>query len=80
MPLYVWSKGDELDRSDSLLHFLSRPGGVCCVRVRVLPGPVFQQDWGIYFWKDGSKWVGDCRFVINDLFWDDMSRNEAAKA
>ena len=33
MPLYVWSTGNELDRSDSLLHFLSRPRGcVACVR------------------------------------------------
>ena len=33
MPLYVWSKGDELDRSGNDDHFLSRPGGcVACVR------------------------------------------------
>ena len=32
MPLYVWSKGDELDRSGNDGHFLSRPGGcVACV-------------------------------------------------
>ena len=59
--------------------FYPGPGGVlrACAG---FTGAGFQQDWGIYFWKDGSGWVGDCRFVINGLFWDDMSRNGVAKA